>query len=68
MMMLEMLAQCNWERPMYVAITVGKDNYGDLGDNFVLEGLVNRITPFNTKANGKNIDTEKMYDNMMHKF
>ena len=68
MMMLEMLAQCNWERPMYVAITVGKDNYGDLGDNFVLEGLVNRNTPFSTKANGKNIDTEKMYDNLMHKF
>jgi len=68
MMMLEMLAQCNWERPMYVAITVGKDNYGDLGNNFVLEGLANRITPFDTKANGKTIDTEKMYDNLMHKF
>ena len=68
MMMYEMLARCNWERPLFVAMTVGRDNYGNLGDNFVQEGLVNRITPFNTKANGKNIDTEKMYDNLMNRF
>ena len=68
MMMYEMLAQCNWERPLYVATTVGPDNYGSLGNYFVQEGLVNRITPFNTKANGKNMDTERMYDNMMNKF
>ena len=68
MMMYEMLAQCNWERPLYVATTVGPDNYGSLGNYFVQEGLVNRITPFNTKANGQNMDTERMYDNMMNKF
>ncbi|MBR5482143.1 MAG: DUF2723 domain-containing protein [Bacteroidaceae bacterium] len=68
MMMYEMLAQCNWERPLYVATTVGPDNYGSLGNYFVQEGLVNRITPFNTKANGKNMDTERMYDNIMNKF
>ena len=50
LMMLEMLAQCNWERPLYVATTVGSDNYMNLGDNFVQEGLAYRITPFNTKA------------------
>ncbi|MBR2946082.1 MAG: DUF2723 domain-containing protein [Bacteroidaceae bacterium] len=68
MMMYEMLAQCNWERPLYVATTVGPDNYGSLGNYFVQEGLVNRVTPFNTKANGRNMDTERMYDNMMNKF
>ena len=68
MMMYEMLAQCNWERPLYVATTVGPDNYGSLGNYFVQEGLVNRITPFNTKANGQNMDTDRMYDNMMNKF
>ena len=68
MMMYEMLDQCNWERPLYVAVTVGKDNYGSLGNNFVQEGLAYRITPFNTKASGKNLDTEKMYDNMMNRF
>ena len=68
MMIYEMLAQCNWERPLYVATTVGPDNYGSLGNYFVQEGLVNRITPFNTKANGQNMDTDRMYDNMMNKF
>ena len=69
LMMLEMLAQCNWERPLYVATTVGSDNYMNLGDNFVQEGLAYRITPFNTKAPGaKNFYTEKTYNNVMNRF
>ncbi|MBQ6432636.1 MAG: DUF2723 domain-containing protein [Bacteroidaceae bacterium] len=68
MMMYEMLARCNWERPLYVAMTVGSDNYGNLGNNFVQEGLAYRITPFNTKASGRRVDTEKMYDNLMNRF
>ena len=69
LMMLEMLAQCKWERPLYVATTVGSDNYMNLGDNFVQEGLAYRITPFNTKAPGaKNFDTEKTYNNVMNRF
>ena len=68
MMMYEMLARCNWVRPLYVAMTVGSENYGNLGNNFVQEGLANRITPFNTKQSGKRVDTEKMYDNMMNRF
>jgi len=69
LMMLEMLAQCNWTRPLYVALTVGEDNYMNLGDNFVQEGLVNRITPFTTnKPGAKNFDTEKAYHNIMTRF
>ena len=69
LMMLEMLAQCNWTRPLYVALTVGEDNYMNLGDNFVQEGLANRITPFTTnKPGAKNFDTEKTYYNIMKRF
>lgn len=69
LMMLEMIAQCNWTRPIYVACTVGEDNYMNLGDNFVQEGLVNRITPFTTNQGGaKNFDTERVYKNMMTRF
>ncbi len=68
MMMYEMLAQCNWERPIYIAPTVGASNWGCLGDYFVLEGLAYRVTPFNTKKSGKNVDTQKMYENMMTRF
>ena len=69
MMMLEMIDRCNWTRPIYVATTVGQENYMNLGDNFVQEGLANRITPFTTNSPGaRNFDTERTYDNMMHKF
>ena len=69
LMMLEMISQCNWTRPIYVAITVGEENYMNLGDNFIQEGLANRITPFTTISNGsKNFDTEKVYNNMMNRF
>ena len=73
-MILEMLAQCNWERPIYVAVSVGDDNYINLGDNVITEGLAYRITPFTTTQDGKpipgvkNFDTEKTYDNIMHRF
>lgn len=67
LMMLEVIANANWTRPLYVAITVGSENFMNLGDNFVQEGLVNRITPFYTRE-GKNFDTDKTYDVMMNKF
>ena len=74
LMMLEMLANCNWERPLYVAYTVGQENYMNLGDNFVQEGLTNRITPFTTNIDGRPVegmtdfDTEKTYHNVMERF
>ena len=68
LMMYEMIAQCNWERPIYMAMTVGPDNKGTVQDFFVQEGLAYRITPFNTKKSGKDIDTEKMYENLMTRF
>jgi len=74
LMILEMLAECNWTRPIYVAVSVGEDNYINLGDNTITEGLAYRITPFTTSIGGrpvpgmKNFDTEKTYDNVMHRF
>lgn len=59
LMMLEMLANTNWERPLYMAITVGSDNHLNLGNNFIQEGLAYRITPFNTTALNARIDSEK---------
>ena len=74
LMMLELIAESNWERPIYVAYTVGQENYMNLGDNFVQEGLANRITPFTTNIDGRPVsgmtdfDTEKTYDNVMNRF
>ena len=79
LMILEMIAQCNWTRPIYVAMTVGQENYMNLGEHFVQEGLANRITPFRTYYTDRHgnlvpmegvshFDTEKVFDNVMHKF
>ena len=79
LMILEMIAQCNWTRPIYVATTVGAENYMNLGEHFVQEGLANRITPFRTHYTDsrgnlipmdgtKQFDTEKTYDNVMNKY
>ena len=68
LMMLEMLAETNWERPLYIAISVGSDNQLGMDNFFVQEGLAYRFTPFDNTKTGVTIDSEKMYDNLMHKF
>ena len=69
LMMLEIISESNWVRPIYVAITVGESNYMNLGDNFIKEGLANRITPFTTKGDAKmNFDVDKVYNNVMNRY
>jgi tetratricopeptide (TPR) repeat protein len=72
MMMLEIIANNNFERPVYMSTTVGTSNYGSLYRHFVQEGIAYRITPFSFEDNqamvNSVIDTDKMYDNMMNKY
>ena len=68
LMMLEMLANTNWERPIYMAITVGTENHLNLDKYFMQEGLAYRITPFNSDQTGVRVDSERMYDNLMNKY
>ena len=66
MMVYEMLASHNWVRPLYMSVTLGAENYAGLDRHLVLEGLASRVTPFT--FDDEVVDTEKMYDNLMHKF
>ena len=71
LMMLEMLAQSNFSRPLYMSTTVGASNYGSLWRHFVQEGLAWRITPFSFSENiplQSVVDTDKMFDNMINKY
>lgn len=71
LMMLEMLAQSQFRRPIYMSTTVGASNYGNLYKHFVMEGLAYRITPFTFDGNSQMstvVDSEIMYDNMMNKY
>ena len=70
-MMLEMIAQANFSRPLYMSTTVGSSNYGNLYKHFLQEGIAWRITPFTFPDNqpmNTVCDTEKMFDNMMNKY
>ena len=68
MEMLSQNAKNGWERPIYFAVTVGNDYYLGLEPYFELTGLAYQVTP-KRSANGQpRVNTEKMYENMMHKF
>lgn len=75
LLMLEILANCNWERPLYMAISVGETGKLKFNNFFVQEGLAYRFTPFDYKAwgdvktsNGNAIDVERLYDNVMNRY
>jgi hypothetical protein len=71
LMILDMLYNNNWKRPIYYAISVGSDKYMSLDKYFRLEGLAYRIVPILTKGSNYQRgfeDTDLMYDNMMNKF
>lgn len=72
LMVLDMIANNNWERPIYFAITVGRDKYMNLQDYFQLEGLAYRLVPIKTASDGGidigKVDPKLMYGNVMDKF
>ena len=68
-MTMEMLSTNNWERPIYFAITVPGNIYSYLGDYTQKTGMATQLVPLKTSVDDNtNIDTEKMYDNVMNKF
>ncbi len=71
LMVLDMIANSNWERPIYYAITVGRDKYLGLQDYFQLDGFAYRFTPVKTEQSGiyfGRVNTERMYQHMMNDF
>jgi hypothetical protein len=71
LMVLDMIANSNWERPIYYAITVGRDKYLGLQDYFRLDGFAYRFVPVKTAREGiyfGSVGTDKMYQHMMKDF
>lgn len=59
-------AMQGWKRPVYFAVTVGSSYYLGLEDYFSRTGLAYQVVPLKGVSN--NIDTDKMYDNVVNKF
>jgi tetratricopeptide (TPR) repeat protein len=74
LMVVDLIANNNWERPIYFSITVGNSPkaYFWLNDYFRLEGMAYRFVPVKYESGtgidyGK-VDTDIMYENLMSKF
>jgi hypothetical protein len=71
MMVLDLLANNHWKRPIYFAITVSDDNYQGLEKYFRLDGLAYKILPVDfTRPDGQTggVDAELLYENLINKF
>lgn len=71
LMVLDMISNNNWVRPIYFAITIGRDKYMNLQDYFQLEGLAYRLVPIKTAPEGISfgrVNTRIMYQNVMQDF
>jgi hypothetical protein len=71
MMMLEIIANNNWERPIYFVSTGGDSDVG-LSDYLQLEGFAYRLVPIKTKPKDflsvSRFNIDKLFDNYMEKF
>jgi tetratricopeptide (TPR) repeat protein len=72
MMVLDILANNNWERPVYFAVTVSPENFLNLTPYFQMDGLAYRFVPIETPdtqyGETGRIDADKLYDKMMNQF
>ena len=72
-MMMDLIATANWDRPIYIAVSVPTEYHIGLTEHFETTGLAYHLVPMKTKNNSifpnpAEINTEVMYDNMMNKF
>jgi hypothetical protein len=70
--MMDILAHNNWERPIYYASTTGPEAYFGLEEYFQLEGLAYRLVPIKTRNRGGyemgRINSDVLYENLMNVF
>ena len=72
LLVLDLIAHNNWQRPIYFAVTTGDEAYVGLKKYFQLEGLAYRFVPVKQteleESQGGRVNTDAMYDNIMNKF
>ena len=68
---LDIIANNNWQRPVYFATTTGDDSYLGLVDHMQLEGLAYRLMPYRVRKSDDfigGVNTDVLYDNIMNKY
>jgi len=68
LIMLDIIANNNWQRPVYFSTTLAQSNYLSLKDHMQLEGYAYRLMPVQVPgASDGFVNSEVMYDVMMNK-
>lgn len=68
---LKMIADNNWQRPIYFAIGIGDENYLGLQKFFRLDGFAYRLMPYEVDSTDDEIgeiDTDILYDKLINIF
>ncbi|WP_341225286.1 DUF2723 domain-containing protein [uncultured Arcticibacterium sp.] len=69
LMVLDIIAQNNWERPIYFGGTLSPNSYLNLKEFLELEGYAYRLMPVQVPgARDGVVNTDVMYENVMNKF
>jgi len=68
LMILEMLKENKWQRPIYYAVTVEESQFLGLQSSFLQEGLAYKVVPMRSASGKPTVNTDKMYDMMVNKF
>lgn len=71
LMILDLMATNDWDRPVYFAITVPSDAYLELENFFMVEGFAYRVVPLETERMPQGfgrVESEQMFNNMMNLF
>ena len=68
MMILDMLGENNWERPIYFNYTSINSLNFDIERYLVQEGMTSRLLPIENRSRQNMVDTETMYQNVKEKF
>jgi hypothetical protein len=71
LMVLDLLANFNWKRPFYFAVTVSDDNYLNLDPYLEMQGLAYRLVPVVHTGNffgQSGVNADIMFDKLVNQF
>ncbi len=72
LMVMDLIANNNWKRPIYFSVTMPNENYLGLENYFRGEGLAYRLVPIKAAVDDPGFSTQPnidvMYENLMTKF
>lgn len=67
LIVLDIIAQNNWKRPIYFSSTLSQESYLNLKGHMQLEGYAYRLMPFKVRDEEGFVNSDIMYDKLVNK-